>query len=1252
MRLNKNLITDPNFCKGSAKHTQGISSNGFALVISLGLMAFVVLLLLSLTTFIRVETQNTNRLLAELNARTNAQLGLMIAIGELQKSTGPDQRVTATADLAARNLLGDRIESGSTVANNNPLGIGERGLSVVQEGTRYWTGVWENRNPAQTAFTSTPSPALVDWLISGNKNANSFTPDLNVDWDSLSNFRVNLGNNQTGILLVGPGSTGNEDQSTEVLNNFGFSLPSSAEIERFRERYIIAPAVSIPSSGISNARSTGNYAYWVGDEGVKARINIADPLHDLTTDTARRLRARVAQRIAGELATAAEEAQPTFSSGSSLSSVPEFNYDDYPFPGNRTTNEALLSLPMVTSRPQFELLRDPSVKANDPQRLQRRFHSVSFSSRGVLSDSLNGGLKQDLNLALENPSLFNAITGGGAGILPPEVAPITGPNWSTVRAYHELASRTSAAINLDVRAPGPGTPAPAIAEIRLLFKLYPNRPVDNSPATWHIRTNVLIGIANPHNVRLDTANLHVVFDRLGQVPNNPSSYYNFGPEGTSGWGSWWVWAMDNAAYNPANPNELTAAEVQAARLHSFRVIHRAATTNPPTTPWSLNGSNTAFIVPATSWAPGEMRYFAIADRDQVVTDAVGQTINLSPIGLGPLETHYFTYDTGVTLPEEDDPDTSEYISWLQFNNVHRGWGGRYNPTGLAAALYRPGDSPLNTSTPTPLTRADISSFYTAWPTVPVTPYAPDLEGAVTSGVLRARTKLPLWSSSDGHWNFARHPYTFRPFADQNIRARFQPPVPLYRDDNIQTYLLFYGRRANAASTFTESPFGDGWAWGGNYHGVDPTSSAVFTPFDLPFQRDNTEPTLLSLGELQHVDLTANDDAESIGLQPGAAVGNSFHVPLMNREFSVQTRNANFYEPPRDMRFFDISYLLNTALFDRFFFSSYAGGSLPTRLPNSRYTIIDRDNFFEDLPGEAPATSPARCLMVEGAFNINSTSMEAWASVLGSTLRVPVAPDGDSLNVGTAFPRSLNQPRGANRAALGNSEDTYGGFRRLTDAELRNLSREMVRQVRQRGPFLSLSHFVNRSLIAADASGNSSTAPLNPPASMGLSGPLQSAIDAAGINNLPRVDTASGINNPFVTLAANTPDGFDNPFWPDYQSDFPALQAVSGSSTQPPQGNRFAGVPGFLTQADVLQVLAPVISARSDTFKIRAYGETLNPDGSRSAQAWCEAIVERRPEFVDSTDTPGTPVEFLTPINQQFGRKYHIVSFRWLSPDEI
>ena len=75
------------------------SKAGFALIISLSLMAFVLLLVLSINTLVIVEQKGADIAKQNLSARQNALTGLQIAIGELQQQLGPDQRATASADI-------------------------------------------------------------------------------------------------------------------------------------------------------------------------------------------------------------------------------------------------------------------------------------------------------------------------------------------------------------------------------------------------------------------------------------------------------------------------------------------------------------------------------------------------------------------------------------------------------------------------------------------------------------------------------------------------------------------------------------------------------------------------------------------------------------------------------------------------------------------------------------------------------------------------------------------------------------------------------------------------------------------------------------------------------------------------------------------------------------------------------------------------------------------------------------------------
>lgn len=105
---------------------------GFALIAALTVMAFVFLLLVSLVTLSSTEMAGTATNRSQLEAREIARTGLMVALGQLQQAAGPDQRVTARAEI---------------------LGDGQ-----FDAHARYWTGVWDT-----TAPTANPT-----WLVSGS----------------------------------------------------------------------------------------------------------------------------------------------------------------------------------------------------------------------------------------------------------------------------------------------------------------------------------------------------------------------------------------------------------------------------------------------------------------------------------------------------------------------------------------------------------------------------------------------------------------------------------------------------------------------------------------------------------------------------------------------------------------------------------------------------------------------------------------------------------------------------------------------------------------------------------------------------------------------------------------------------------------------------------------------------------------------------------------------------------------------------
>jgi Tfp pilus assembly protein PilV len=429
----------------------------------------------------------------------------------------------------------------------------------------------------------------------------------------------------------------------------------------------------------------------------------------------------------------------------------------------------------------------------------------------------------------------------------------------------------------------------------------------------------------------------------------------------------------------------------------------------------------------------------------------------------------------------------------------------------------------------------------------------------------------------------------------------------------------YQVRMRAVSSFNQvmesSPDGKS-----AYYGA--TQSATGGRTHLSFFEIPSAP-MLSLAGFQHADLSMTSFA------PANQFGNSWASAYVPRE-KVQGSGT---VPP-----VDYAYVLNEALWDGWFFSGaaptlthssrsgdatvwnqpVAGISLPLtgvlrdfmddplakplrnpRMVPSRITA-DKDDLAAMLSEPAGCLKIAAELMVDGAFNVNSTSVEAWTSMLaglrGARFDVGNTPAGGGAD--TAFPR-LRDP-------LGTGNDVWHGYRTLSDDQIKTLAGKMVEQVVKRGPFLSLGEFVNRRVSSDD---------------LGLKGALQTAIDDSKLN-----DSAM-------------------------QSDFDVSSYHSSAQPNIVPNNTGVGVPGYLTQADVLKPLSPVITVRSDTFTIRSYGEAQDTSGKTVATAWAEAVVQRVPDFLDSSDEAFTPVNDLNPVNAKFGRKFKIVSFRFLPSAE-
>ena len=401
-------------------------------------------------------------------------------------------------------------------------------------------------------------------------------------------------------------------------------------------------------------------------------------------------------------------------------------------------------------------------------------------------------------------------------------------------------------------------------------------------------------------------------------------------------------------------------------------------------------------------------------------------------------------------------------------------------------------------------------------------------------------------------------------------------------------------------------------------------------FDVP------RTPLVSLGQLQHAQFSRYQ------YEPAMPFGNSYanpRIPLDQIMVKDYMNTSNF-------TMYDLAYDLNKALWDKYFFSTIGRdyvkpdsqeplddvlnfaqlASGARSLPNPRYTLHPEstDENFESILQEAGDNAPrglSARIRIEGAFNVNSTSVEAWKAILSSMadFEFPVvSPNGATTSwaspQGIRFPRfgHVLTQKGWNDGDGPLSKEFWQGYRKLTSTELDALAREMVNEVRLRGPFRSFADFVNRNPDASESYEQQ------------RKGALQAAIDRS-INSCLKGKVGASLTTP--------PKG-------THFSD-----AFGGE-------NEAAGFAGYLMQGDVLQALAPVMQVRSDSFRIRAMGQCLDKQGQVIAQVTCEAMVQRTAHYVDASNKPEAQTESLSDINKRFGRRFEIVSFRWLSEQEL
>jgi hypothetical protein len=1158
------------------------SPRGFVLVAALSLMMLLALVAIAMLSLSATTLRSASLEEPMAIARANARLALVQAISRLQSTAGPDQRSTATANLAAGPNAA-ALTAGADPSNASSLTGTATGLTRVQPGTRHWLGVWRNSGTPAQIHTRTPAPTLLGWLVSGTEttDATAISPAMDA---AAIRPDGSPANPARAAILVGSNSA-SPDQPDD---------------------WVAAPYVDLAATPSSRLR--GRYAWWIGDEGTKSRIDLPPPTSPDPTQPA----SWVSSRRGWETVTAS-------------TGYPEHN------------SAAAQSLPRLVSLGQIPL----ALAGNSRESGQRLFHAATSYSQGLLVDSLHGGLRVDLASLLAKdlptanplPTLAHFPTATGNIIASSVSRNITGPKWSTLKdaistppsldrgallvkgAAMEARVRTPYLTNNNVLG-GVRTAsiAPIVTDLRILMGV---RFVSSGGG---IKTNpcgkIAIAIANPYSVPLRW-DQDLEFHLKNQTPpgNRPSRIWNLGPES----------AYFHDSSNPGEPAVFnnTYFRIRPDSLEPGEV--RAYTHSGPTFRSRSTGRLQVDLGPFASSRPQNFSNCIELDTVTVRTEIPGLDVRESwQTTLVGLEMRLGSSGSGALL---------RAIDRFELDNGY--FGPNTRNIGIAEARMF--------SAPMPLM---LFSFSLSQPGM-------DYVSLLPSG-----------------YEAGQRGSTLRTFMDFNLRAtRFYKPITSY---NPPPYFM---ESTNSIGMLpTGSPGGDtGPAftrdlaiprWG--FSSKTGPGKAVL--FDLPDE-------WVSLAQLQHLDLTADDLGSSLAHQPAYAVGNSYASPFVKRSLTSQSRfDYQIIGTPNPSgadhaarTYYDLSYLLNAALWDSYCFATKTapqGG--PLQPAHAALTPLEPEKPLSENPLEVPAQ-----LAIEGAFNVNSTEIDAWKALLASTrgLPHPADPSGTS-PAGAAFPRSLRQPAAASTPPSGNGEDSYLGFRRLSDAEIDSLAREIVRQVRLRGPFVCLSHFVNRSI--ADVQRHPETT---------RAGALQAAIDLAGINLSP-----DGSRNPFPGLnpsrdilnlsekqgapradmdgtdtSNQLPNASSDRDWAVTSTDnnFGSVASIladrnllSTATLKREQGYRSTGIPGWLTQADVLQSIGPLLATRSDTFRIRTCGEALDASGRVLARAYCEAILQRSPEYLDPSNPPTLRGNDLNPINTTHGRRFLITSFRWLSPGEI
>ncbi|NNM30605.1 MAG: hypothetical protein HKO57_13880, partial [Akkermansiaceae bacterium] len=976
---------------------------------------------------------------------------------------------------------------------------------------------------------------------------------------------------------------------------------------------------------------TGGVAWMTMDEGVKARFDLPEVVP--TADEEERARLRAPERVVAE---ALE------------------GFADFP-PGDRQAAR-------VASFNQGALA------SSDRAIYARRFHDITPWSEGLATNAVQGGLKGDLTLAFEREELPPSLDGRHVYSNEPD-APLAeaDPYFSALADYYRLYRRDDGKMTVSVprsHQPSQGTSgptaqpnlaavqgaliAPVVTRVNVVFSLVgreahgqwagtiPSRSRDpkRKYMVYLIYTPV-VTIYNPYTVPLEVDALKVTFEYL------PLAFQFF----------------RNGRPQTQRPGLLSQFHVSSQNdtgwEDKFSAILTGRTRGSRTTPVTLKpGEARVFGVnhpPGTRWG-SMVNYLWRNDLDRSKTlnmvTREGWDYNsgfivdwLAPRGAGSAPDNVNLGVFGVRGTDKID------VAFTLQSPTYRGgpvdsFGvtveARVNrrPTKIANYRYRYGS----------LGRLERAMEGGAHPSV----------GKIRFPVRRERpwnfNELYQANSNQTPVEKWTGPKQFALFtlADRTAHDSLYPTKPGRDASFVHQVLDMDITRTHPAQMPMELSFlpitGQGVNTVGSLEVVganDPrsyffsgwrllTGLASYPTYPVP------ESPLLNIADLRHANLASSGHLPI----PAYTVGESLAHPLLPADRAIAPGGQGYAHA-------DHAWLANNSLWDGYYFSGLRNADEMQRfLEDGRLPLNPRirpsvpagesvNSVVASLEDPEAWRSSAAFLLQKGAFNVNSTSVDAWKAIL-SALQKAEVPLTDPVSLkaraaaaeGCAFPRMLGGPSGPMTDGVSADNQTrWAGFRDLDADQIEGLATAIVEGIRRRGPFLSMSEFVNRRL-----DGDAETA--------GAAGVLQDAIEESGVN-------ADAADPGTRRVDANDARRFDY-----------ANPAAAEGDTQ-------EGAASYLSQGDVLSAIGAFLTVRSDTFVIRGYGESRDRTGKVRASAICEAVVQRMPGYVDPADRAdaapdGTPaagpessaVPPISPVNRRFGRELRVVAFRWVAPEGV